>query len=136
MSEEVKRGRGRPKRELNEDQVYKLAQYGLTYKEIADFFECNVSTLLANYQDIISAGAVDLKISLKRAQLESALVQKNITMQIFLGKVLLGQRDYTPPNQTNQQSDLEKMTDEELKQKQKELVKDYIKQYGVPDGCS
>jgi DNA invertase Pin-like site-specific DNA recombinase len=45
----VKRGPGRPRRQINAEQVRKLAALGCSYREIANFFECNVSTIQRNF---------------------------------------------------------------------------------------
>ena len=65
-----------------------------TEEEIATYLGCSVRTLQRDeefcrvYKKNMAIG----KISLRRAQLQSA-IKGNITMQIWLGKQYLGQRD-------------------------------------------
>lgn len=82
----------RPKKEVNEEQVLELAKIGCTYQEIADFFQIDKSTVVRRFAHIIKEGHTDVKQSLRRAQLKSAL-SGNVSMQIWLGKQMLGQKD-------------------------------------------
>jgi hypothetical protein len=83
---------GRPRKELNETEIYKLAQIGCTFQEIADWYGVSKSTIERNYDGIIKEGWSNLNMSLKRAQVKKAL-EGNPTMLIWLGKVLLQQKD-------------------------------------------
>jgi hypothetical protein len=91
--------RGRPRKELDEEQILKLAQIGCTYQVIADWFGVNRSTIIANYKEIVQEGHLEVKQSLRRAQLQTAL-KGNVSMLIWLGKQMLGQKD-TPQEVTN-----------------------------------
>ena len=82
----------RPKKDINEDQVLKLARIGCTYQEMADFFSCDKSTLRNRFSDLIKEGHSEVKQSIRRAQIEVAL-KGNASMLIWLGKQVLGQRD-------------------------------------------
>ena len=81
--------------ELPRERVMKLASYGCTYKEIASFFNVGLSTVEAKYQGEYQKGKQNLKRYLRKAQLRSALVDRNVTMQIWLGKQYPGQKDAT-----------------------------------------
>lgn len=83
---------GRPLKEINEDQVMKLALIQCTMIEIASFFECSVDTLERRFADVIKIGRENGKISLKRKQYEVAM-NGNVPMLIWLGKQTLGQRN-------------------------------------------
>ena len=85
-------GRGLRRRVINPDDVYKLAVIGSTDREIAQWFDMDENTLRYNFSDVIKKGREDLKQSLRMAQIKAAL-GGNVTMQIWLGKNLLGQSD-------------------------------------------
>ena len=83
---------GRPKKEIDEDQVFKLASIGCTYQEIADFFSVDKSTILNRFSHVVKEGHTEVKKSIRRAQLDLAM-KGNASMLIWLGKQMLGQRD-------------------------------------------
>lgn len=84
----------RPKKTIDENLVRKLATILCTMEEIAAICECSVDTLERRFADVIKKAKEVGKSSLRRLQWESA--QKgNITMQIWLGKQHLEQRDRT-----------------------------------------
>lgn len=96
---------GRPQKEIDKDQFEKLCYLQCTLLEIASFFNCSDDTIenwcKRTYSDeagnpmtfsevykIHSAGG---KISIRRWQFKMA--EHNPGMAMFLGKVLLGQRE-------------------------------------------
>ena len=85
-------GRGRTQRVVNPDDVYKLAQLGLTDRDIATWFAMKEDTLRYNFADIMAKGREELKMSLRRAMLKNAFAG-NAAVQIFLAKNLLGMSD-------------------------------------------
>lgn len=85
-------GRGKNKKVVNPDDVYKLAALGADIGEMADWFGINRETLKYNFDEYISKGRADLKHRLRRAQIKVAL-DGNPTMLIWLGKQLLSQSD-------------------------------------------
>ena len=89
-------GRGLKKRIVNPEQIYELAAIGCTDSDIARWFDIDESTLKYNFLDIIAKGREEIKMTLRRAQLQVAL-GGNPTMLIWLGKQLLGQQE-TPIN--------------------------------------
>tara|TARA_R100001510_G_C7535206_1_gene124999 strand:+ start:93 stop:416 length:324 start_codon:yes stop_codon:yes gene_type:complete len=91
MDKEVKKV-GRPRKELDEAQLKKLAGMLCTMEEMASFFDCSVDTLERNFADTIKKGRDLGKMSLRRMQFEKAQ-QGNTTMLIWLGKQVLGQKD-------------------------------------------
>ena len=111
---------GRPQKEINKDQFEELCKMQCTLDEIAGFFKCSPDTIQRfcerEYGDTFanthSKYAQEGKISLRRAQLKTAL-NGNVTMQIWLGRQLLGQTD---------KQLLSIDTEEENKQLAKELV--------------
>ena len=94
-------GRGKNKRIVTPDDVYKLAAIGSTDREIARWFDVNEDTLRYNFKESLSKGREDLSQSLRHAQLKLAL-SGNATMLIWLGKNILGQSDMPMGTETNQ----------------------------------
>jgi len=83
---------GRDRKVIPPEDVYKLANIGCKDNEIADWFGIDSNTLRYNFNTELTKGRLALNQSLRRAQLAVAL-NGNPTMLIFLGKVLLGQRE-------------------------------------------
>lgn len=77
---------------INPIQVRKLAQIGATVKEIADFFNCSDTTINNRFQSELNAGRADMKLSLRKAQMDLAM-EGNATLLIWLGKQVLNQTD-------------------------------------------
>lgn len=94
-------GRGLRKRVVPPRDIYELASIGCTDREIARWFDVDENTLRYNFSDILEKGREDLKHSLRRAQIKSAL-GGNATMLIWLGKNLLGQSDNPNETEANQ----------------------------------
>ena len=83
----------RPKKyNIDTEEVFKLASYGCSNVEIADFFGCDESLIRKSYSEFLTKGRADMKIKLRKLQWKSA-DKGNVTMQIFLGKNILGQQD-------------------------------------------
>jgi len=82
----------RPKLIINETEVEKLSSYGCTNIEIASFFDCDESTIRKRFPDILTKGRDKGKIKLRKLQWSSA-EKGNITMLIWLGKQILGQKE-------------------------------------------
>lgn len=78
--------------DVTENEVFKLASIGCTYEEMADWFKCSKDYLLRNYGNVIKEGHTNIKISLRRKQLQIAL-DGDRTMLIWLGKQMLNQRE-------------------------------------------
>lgn len=94
-------GRGKKKRVVTPDEIYKLAAIGCTDKEIATWFDIEYSTLRYNFSDIIAKGREDLKQSLRMAMLKNAM-NGNAAVQIFLAKNMLGMSDNPMDSEANQ----------------------------------
>jgi transcriptional regulator with XRE-family HTH domain len=84
---------GRPRKQVDEKQIEMLAGFGCTVAEIAGALGVSKDTLERNYAARIEKGREQAKISLRRMQFKSAEAG-NVTMQIWLGKQLLGQKDH------------------------------------------
>ena len=88
-----KRIMARPKKYLIDTKdVFKLASYGCTNVEIADFYGCDEGLIRKSYSEFLTKGRANVKIKLRKLQWQSA-ENGNVTMQIFLGKNMLGQQD-------------------------------------------
>ena len=86
----------RPKKHnIDTKQLQNLARLGCTNTEIGDFFGCSENTI-RRYGEYLTKGRAECKMRLRQMQWKSA-ESGNVTMQIFLGKQVLGQSD-TPDN--------------------------------------
>jgi hypothetical protein len=83
---------GRPPKDIDADQVRKLAKLGCTQGEIADFLGAARSVISERFQSEFQLGSAESIISLRRAQWRSAMKGSD-RMLIHLGKVYLGQTD-------------------------------------------
>ena len=94
-----KKSVGRPKKyNIPTDKLEQLASFGCTNTEIASFFGCSPDLLEKNYSEFLTKGRDKGKIRLRQLQFKAA-EKGNVTMQIFLGKNLLGQQDRIEENQ-------------------------------------
>ena len=92
---------GRDKAVIPPEEVYKLAQLGCKDIEIADWFGIDGNTLRYNFSAELTKGRVALNISLRRAQINTALAG-NPTLLIWCGKQYLGQSDAPIDTDSNQ----------------------------------
>ncbi len=83
----------RPKKyDIDTEEVQKLAKYGMTNVEIADFFGCDESLIRKSYSEYLTKGRAKMKLRLRQLQWKSA-EKGNAVMLIWLGKQMLGQSD-------------------------------------------
>jgi IS30 family transposase len=82
----------RPKANVDEEEVEKLAAMFCSLEEIASFFNVNTSTIQRRFAQAIGRGRNKGKISLKRKQYLVAM-DGNVQMLIWLGKQHLDQKD-------------------------------------------
>jgi hypothetical protein len=94
-------GRGKNRKVVPPDEVWKLAALGCTMEEMADWFQINGETLKYNFSDYIAKGRAELKRRLRSAQIKTALAG-NATLLIWLGKQYLGQTDNPYNSEDNQ----------------------------------
>jgi hypothetical protein len=83
---------GRPKKDIDSEQVLELAKLHCTIEEMSAVFNCDRKTLYNRFHDVIERGKEQGKMSLRRKQVEMAL-SGNVPMLIWLGKNYLGQTD-------------------------------------------
>lgn len=102
--EKTVRGRvvGRSKTVIPEDEFLKLAQLHCSWQEISDWYSVPVGTLRDNFADLYKKGTTLTKQKLRKAQIDLALNKHDRTMLIFLGKVILGQREDTVNSEESQ----------------------------------
>jgi hypothetical protein len=89
---------GRPKAQLDEDRIKKLASIGLSVAEIAAVEGVNKKTIERRCLDVVENGRLNMNASLKRKQYDMAVNNGNVAMLIWLGKQYLGQRDKSDQN--------------------------------------
>ena len=82
----------RPKKEVDEELLYKLAQIHCTMREMSDIVGVSIDTLKRRYADLIDKGKSEGKMRLRRKQIEVAM-SGNHTMLIWLGKQMLNQSE-------------------------------------------
>lgn len=88
----AKRPVGRPRLDLDEGLIRRLAWIQCTNEEIAAVMQCSADTIENNYSGVVKTGRLMGKASLRRKQWLAAS-QLNPALLIWLGKQLLGQRD-------------------------------------------
>lgn len=81
----------RPKADISEKEVLKLAALQCTKREIASFFDVSESCIGKRFSNIIAKGKDQGKITLRRYQFQ--LAERSAAMAIFLGKQMLDQTD-------------------------------------------
>ena len=93
-------GGGRPFIEIDLAELEKLCRLNCTVEEVAAFFGVSKRTIeyrIENdpqFKELIEQGRANGKLSVRRKQFQH-LEDDNVPMAIFLGKVLLGQRETT-----------------------------------------
>lgn len=83
---------GRKKTDVSPRVVQAMASVGATDQEIADFCGCAASTITSRFRGILTKARINMRTKLRRAQYKLAL-SGNATMQIWLGKQILGQHE-------------------------------------------
>lgn len=92
---------GRNKVPVPPDEVEHLASLGCTDMEIAKYFGVTDHSLRRHFAAFLVKGRHNLKLSLRQAQLRTAL-DGNVVMLIWLGKNILQQSDSGLSNEDNQ----------------------------------
>ena len=93
--------RGRPRREIDKKTFEGMCGIQCTLQEMCLAFDCNNKTLEAwckreygmNFYEVFKLKRCKGFISLRRAQFQKAVEDRNPAMLIFLGKNWLGQSD-------------------------------------------
>lgn len=95
-----KKKMGRPLIDISKEEFEKLCALQCTQEEIAGWFRCDIDTITnwckrtynLTFSEIYKEKKGVGKTSLRRMQWKSA-AEGNVTMQIWLGKNMLGQTD-------------------------------------------
>jgi AraC-like DNA-binding protein len=95
-------GQGDNKRVIRIEDVRKLAELHLTYKDMAAYFGCKESTFKDHFHQEVEMGRQKTKQRLMNAMLYNAIDKNQPTIQIWLSKNLLGFTD-NPVNTEDQQ---------------------------------
>ncbi len=82
----------RPLKQIDAEQVFKLAQLGCTLAEIGEFFGCSDQTISNRFLADYELGKASQKTSIRRWQMKKGKAGCS-TMLIHLGKTYLGQTD-------------------------------------------
>jgi hypothetical protein len=112
---------GRPPKEISAEQVNALAAINCSYQEMGAVLGCSVDTLERRFADVIEKGRLEGKMSLKRKQWDVAM-KGNPTMLIWLGKIMLGQKDVRTQELPPLPAVEQQSTQEEIKELAKELL--------------
>jgi len=83
---------GRPRKKIDQKQVEMLASIQCSYEEMGAVLDCSPDTLERRFAGVIKKARETGKSSLKRRQFTLAMAG-NATMLIWLGKIVLGQRE-------------------------------------------
>jgi|SRR6056300_242689 hypothetical protein len=87
--------------DINGEEVTKLASYGCTNKEIADFHGCSADLIEKSYSEYLIKGRSKGKIRLRQLQLKAA-ENGSAAILIWLGKQMLGQTDQADTSESEQ----------------------------------
>lgn len=90
-----------------------LAAIGCSGEEIAAVVGCHRDTIYARFSDSIKEGHEKRNASVRRAQYEAGVKNKNVAMLIWLGKQHLGQKDQIVNENTGKMTHEHRDADEE-----------------------
>ena len=80
--------------DISEESVRRLASYGCTQEEIADFFDTSRSVITARFGQAFKLGAAEVRTNVRKWQIRRARKGSD-TMLIHLGKQYCGQSEKT-----------------------------------------
>ena len=95
-------------RDVDPEQVSKLARIGCTQDEIASIVGLSKPTLRKHFAREMSEGLDNFRMSLRRLQAKKAS-EGNVAMLIWLGKQYLGQREKADTTVTEQVVTIERI---------------------------
>ena len=87
---------GRPRKDLDEELLKKMASSLMTIEQIADAMNCSHEHLYNRYSEVLREGRGLQKTALSQAMWKSAMEKENVQMQIWLAKQHLGHKDSQP----------------------------------------
>lgn len=111
--------------EVDIDEIRELAGEGNSVDDIANLIGVSSDALRSNsnYSHAIELGVADMKANLRHWQMQAAQ-SGNVTMLVWLGKVILGQREETEATIKLQRED------DELTKSLTGLAKEMDKEHG------
>jgi hypothetical protein len=104
MSNTENPGRGRPKHVPTEEgtnYIRRLLEYGVPHKRIADIMGMSVNTLYKHYRELCDTIKQSRIIDILDTAYSKAVHDGNVTMLIYLCKVLVGLRENDPTEELN-----------------------------------
>ena len=107
----------RPKLIIDEKQVETAASIGCTQEEISYIVGCSVRTLQMrrDLREAYDRGMARMRTSLRRMQWKKAS-EGNVTMMIWLGKQVLGQKDRLEETLRSEVVEIERMPPKSIMQ--------------------
>ena len=86
----------KPRKEIDREQVIKLARLHCNVSEISRWFGVDQNTINLRFKDEIELARSETKARLRNKMLHEALINGNTTMLIWLSKNMLGFSDNGP----------------------------------------
>lgn len=101
MTEPTKNLGGRPRKEIDLEQLKSMVRIFCTAEDCAAVFDCSVDTIdnrlkeagYAGFSEFFKEFSGEGRVSLRRAQFEKAVNRLDTGMLVWMGKQHLGQRD-------------------------------------------
>lgn len=95
----AKKKTGPVPREIDAEMVRTLAKIHCTNREIAAVLRCSCNLIESRFQQELTEGREEGKKTLRDLQWQAA-IKGNVSMLIWLGKQILGQREHHPDEAT------------------------------------
>jgi len=133
MANTPKKPVGRPPEEFDLEQVELFGRFKATYDTMSSWFGVSTRTIerLMSPENLeetefcrsYKKGMADLQLKLSEAQIRNALVENNATLQVWLGKQYLNQKDKqeidsnikSTNTEVSEYPELKSLSEEELK---------------------
>ena len=112
----------RPKKNIDVELIEELAGLNCSMEEIGRIVGGSARTLQRSYVAVIKRGRESVKTSLKKKQYEVAM-KGNPAMLIWLGKIILGQKDKIETDGKTELTIIRKVIDLGKEAKEKKKVK-------------
>lgn len=93
-------GVGHPEVHIDEAQLYEAALTHASYAQLGRIFGVGAQTISMKYHGLVEKARAERQRELLAAQFATAITDRNPTMQIWLGKQYLGQKDVSRVEQT------------------------------------
>ena len=134
MSGGIRTGAGRKPKQIDLIELEKLSALQCSDEEIAAWFRVSVRTIQSRrkqpkFADVMRRGRAKGCVNVRRVQMR-LLEEGNATIAVWLGKVLLGQKDTMQitganggPIQTESKPDFSRVSEDELRALQTTLAK-------------